>query len=49
MKVKISVSVEKWAVEWVDQQVKTMRFRSRSHAIDVALVKFIEAEKQRLR
>jgi Arc/MetJ-type ribon-helix-helix transcriptional regulator len=46
MKAKISVTVEKKYVEWIDSQVKTMRFRNRSHAVEVALVRFIENEKR---
>jgi Arc/MetJ-type ribon-helix-helix transcriptional regulator len=47
MKSKISVTVEKNIVDWIDEQVKTQRFRNRSHAVELALMKFIEAEKKR--
>jgi Arc/MetJ-type ribon-helix-helix transcriptional regulator len=43
-KVKISVTIEKTAVEWLDAQVKTDRFRNRSHAIEVAVKKLKEAD-----
>ena len=46
MKAKISVTVEKKYVNWIDEQVKTMRFRNRSHAVEYALAKFIESEKK---
>lgn len=46
MKAKISVTVESNIVTWIDQQVKTQRFRNRSHAVEVALMRFIEAEKK---
>jgi Arc/MetJ-type ribon-helix-helix transcriptional regulator len=46
MKAKISVTVEKNIVNWIDDQVKTQRFRNRSHAVEVALMKFIENEKK---
>ena len=46
MKAKISVTVEKKLVEWIDQQIETMRFRNRSHAVEYALAKFIESEKK---
>lgn len=46
MKSKISVTVDKNIVDWVDEQVKTQRFRNRSHAVELALMKFIEAEKK---
>jgi len=45
MKSKISVTVEKRIVDWIDAQVKTMRFRNRSHAVEYALAKFIERDK----
>ena len=44
MKSKISVTVEKRIVDWIDGQVETQRFRNRSHAVEVALMKFIEKE-----
>jgi Arc/MetJ-type ribon-helix-helix transcriptional regulator len=46
MKSKISVTVEKRIVDWMDEQVKTMRFRNRSHAVEYALAKFIESERE---
>jgi len=46
MKARISVTVESQIVTWIDQQVKTQRFRNRSHAVEVALMKFIEAERK---
>ncbi len=46
MKQSISVTVEKELVEWIDQQVKTQRFRNRSHLVEVALVRFRETEKK---
>lgn len=46
MKQSISVTVEKALVEWIDRQVKTQRFRNRSHAVEVALMRFREQEKE---
>jgi Arc/MetJ-type ribon-helix-helix transcriptional regulator len=46
MKQSISVTVEKTLVGWIDAQVKTQRFRNRSHAVEVALRKYIESEKK---
>lgn len=43
-KMKISVTVEKKIVDWIDREVKTLRFRNRSHAVEYALAKFIEKE-----
>jgi len=45
MKQKISVTVDQKIVEWMDSQVKTQRFRNRSHAAEMALIQFIEKEK----
>lgn len=47
MKAKISVTVERQIVDWIDEQVKTQRFRNRSHAVELALMKFIEKEGKR--
>jgi len=46
MKSKISVTVEQKIVEWIDRQVETQRFRNRSHAVEVALMRFIENDKK---
>jgi Arc/MetJ-type ribon-helix-helix transcriptional regulator len=47
MKAKISVTVDKQIVDWIDEQVKTQRFRNRSHAVELALMKFLQAEKKK--
>lgn len=47
MKAKMSVTVDTELVTWIDQQVKTQRFRNRSHAVEVALMRFRETEKER--
>lgn len=46
MKQSISVTVEKDLVEWIDRQVKTQRFRNRSHAVEFALMRFRQQEKK---
>jgi Arc/MetJ-type ribon-helix-helix transcriptional regulator len=46
MKQSISVTVEKELVEWIDKQVETMKFRNRSHLVEMALMKFREDEKK---
>jgi metal-responsive CopG/Arc/MetJ family transcriptional regulator len=46
MKEKMSVTVEKNLVEWIDSQVKTQRFRNRSHGVEVALRKYVEEDKK---
>jgi Arc/MetJ-type ribon-helix-helix transcriptional regulator len=45
MKAKLTVTVEKNIVEWIDRQVKIKRFRNKSHAVEVALMHFIESER----
>lgn len=47
MKSKISVTVDKHIVDWIDGQVQTQRFRNRSHAVEVALMRFVESEKKK--
>ena len=47
MKKKLSVTIEKKYVDWVDEQIETLRFRNRSHAMEYALAKFIESEKEK--
>ena len=47
MKAKISVTVDKKIVDWIDERVKTQRFRNRSHAVELALMKFIESDKKK--
>lgn len=47
MKSKISVTVDKHIVDWMDTQVQTQRFRNRSHAVEVALMRFMETEKKK--
>jgi len=44
MKKSISVTIEKALVEWIDTQVKTQKYRNRSHLVELALVKFRELE-----
>jgi Arc/MetJ-type ribon-helix-helix transcriptional regulator len=46
MKQSISVTVEKDLVSWIDRQVETQRYRNRSHLVELALLKFREAEKK---
>jgi Arc/MetJ-type ribon-helix-helix transcriptional regulator len=46
MKAKMSVTVDKKIVDWIDEQVRTQRFRNRSHAVEVALMKYLQTEKK---
>lgn len=45
MKKKLSVTIEKKYVDWVDKNIETLRFRNRSHALEFALAKLVESEK----
>jgi Arc/MetJ-type ribon-helix-helix transcriptional regulator len=47
MKSKISVTVDRKIVDWIDERVQTQRFRNRSHAVEVALIRFIESDKKK--
>jgi Arc/MetJ-type ribon-helix-helix transcriptional regulator len=47
MKKSISITIEKELVTWIDQQVKTQRFRNRSHLVELALMKFRENEEEK--
>jgi Arc/MetJ-type ribon-helix-helix transcriptional regulator len=45
MKEKVSVSLDKKTIEWLDAQVKAgSKYRSRSHVIEVAIGEKIERE-----
>jgi Arc/MetJ-type ribon-helix-helix transcriptional regulator len=43
MKKCLSVTVEEDVVKWIDEQVKTLRFRNRSHLVELALMTFMES------
>jgi Arc/MetJ-type ribon-helix-helix transcriptional regulator len=44
-KEKITITVDKRLVDWIDQQVESFRFRNRSHGFEYATAKLIEREK----
>lgn len=44
-KIRLQVTVREDIVKWIDEQVKKLRFASRSHAIEYALTKLREQEK----
>ena len=46
MKQSISVTVERNIVKWIDEQVKTQKFRNRSHLVEVALMNFKELQEK---
>ena len=43
---KVTITVERRLLEWIDKQVETFRFRNRSHAFEYALAKLMETEKK---
>lgn len=43
----VCVTLKKEVVGWIDEQVKTQRFRNRSHATEVALMRFRETERKK--
>jgi len=44
MKEKFSVSIDESLLKWLDAQIKTKRFASRSHGIEFALTQLKESE-----
>jgi len=45
-KQKITITVDKKLLDWADEQVRSYRFRNRSHALEYALAKLMETEKR---
>ena len=45
VKKRLQVTVREDIVDWIDQQIETLRFASRSHAIEYALVQLMKKEK----
>jgi Arc/MetJ-type ribon-helix-helix transcriptional regulator len=43
-KQKVTVTIEKRLLEWVDKEILKFRFRNRSHALEYALAKLMETE-----
>ena len=46
MKQSVSVTLETDLVKWIDERVQTMKYRNRSHLVEIALIKFRENEKK---
>jgi len=44
---KMTVSVDQELIEWIDKEIKTKRFASRSHAVDYILTDWIAEEKKK--
>jgi Arc/MetJ-type ribon-helix-helix transcriptional regulator len=45
-KARLNVTVDKELVDWIDSHIKTQKFRNRSHAVELALLRLKEQEKQ---
>jgi Arc/MetJ-type ribon-helix-helix transcriptional regulator len=44
-KVRLQVTVREDIVKWIDEQVKNLRFATRSHAIEYAVLQLMEKKK----
>ena len=45
-RVRVFATVREDVMKWVDKQVEKARFRNRSHAIEYALIKLMERERE---
>jgi len=45
-RVRVFATVQEDVIKWVDKQVEKARFRNRSHAIEYALIKLMERERE---
>jgi len=46
-KKKVTITVEKSLIDWIDKQVETYRFRNTSHAFEFAVAELIRLEKEK--
>jgi len=46
-RIRVFATIDEDIIKWIDQEVKTARFRNRSHAIEFALRQLIESEKEK--
>jgi len=46
-KIRVYVTIREDLVKWIDEQVQKLRFANRSHAIEYAIAKLIETEKEK--
>jgi len=44
-KVKVTATMDPELADWIDGQIKSRRFASRSHALEVAVSELMKAEK----
>ncbi len=47
VKKRLQVTVREDIVKWIDEQVEKLRFASRSHAIEYALLQLMKKRKKR--
>ncbi|MDD3565795.1 MAG: ribbon-helix-helix domain-containing protein [Candidatus Neomarinimicrobiota bacterium] len=45
-KIKVTVTMDPELVEWIDSQIATRRFASKSHALEVIVADRMEAEEK---
>jgi Ribbon-helix-helix protein, copG family. len=45
VKKRLQVTVREDIVDWIDREIEKLRFASRSHAIEYALLQLLEKEK----
>ena len=46
VKKRLQVTVREDIVDWIDREIEKLRFASRSHAIEYALLQLLEKEKK---
>lgn len=47
VKKRLQVTIREDIVAWIDQQIETLRFANRSHAIEYALLQLMKKPKKR--
>lgn len=45
-KIRCQVTLRKEIVEWIDKEIEKLRFASRSHAVEYAVLQLIKQEKE---
>jgi Arc/MetJ-type ribon-helix-helix transcriptional regulator len=45
-KIKTSIALDENLLSWIDSQIKTKRFASRTHAVEYALERLRKSEKE---
>ena len=47
VKKRVAVTIREDLLEWLDRQVESMRFHNRSHGVEYALQKLLEADRKK--